>query len=110
MEPDRKNDFIIKLNRQQKKRKKTETHSIQKKTTAGEEEDFFNTVSAILGHLVIKKNMSTVSPLGGHFCIRFSREEEVVTVSPLPGPLSSASPPAAMPWIPPVLCHLYLAQ
>lgn len=54
--------------------------------------------------------MSTVSPIAGHFCIRFSREEEAATVSPILGPLSSASPPAATPWIPPVLCHLYLAQ
>lgn len=39
--------------------------------------------------LLIKKIRSTVSPLGGHFCIRFSREEEAATVSPIDGHLRS---------------------
>ena len=52
--------------------------------------------------LLIKKIRSTVSPVGGHFCIRFSREEEAATVSPIDGHLRSKKIH--------LLCHLYLPQ
>lgn len=114
------------IKRNEKKQKPTPT----KKNETGEKKNLFNTVSPLLGHLIVKKNISTVSPIAGHFCrhcrrrfffntvsaiggpfcIKIIREEEAVTVSPLVGHFSSASLPAAVPGHPPVLCHLYLAQ
>lgn len=93
MEPDQDNVIIIKLNHHQKT-KKTEKPPPAKKNETGEEEDFF------LYCVTFTWPVNFI----------FSTEENPDTVSPIPSPLSSASPPAAVSWIPPVLCHLYLAS
>lgn len=108
MEPNQDNVIIVKLNRQQKKRKKRNLLQ-QKKRQQERKRFFFNTVSPLLGHLIVKKNHSTVSAIGGHFCIRFSREEEAATVSTIPGPFYLLLRLLPCPGYLPVLCHLYLA-
>lgn len=93
-----------------KKQKKQKTQHQQKKTKQERKSFFLTLCHLYLATLSLKKNHSTVSPLLGHFCIRFRREEEAATVSPIPDPFSSASSHLVIPWPPRLLCHLYMPQ
>ena len=87
MKPNRSN-VLLSYSIVNKKRKKNRKPPLQQKKRNRREEDSFLTLCHLyLATFAIKKNLITVSPILGHFCIRFSREEDAATVSPLGGPV-----------------------
>lgn len=67
-----------------KKNEKEQKTPLQQKKTKHERNRFYILCHLYLATLLLKKICATVSPLLGHFCIRFSREEDTATVSPIP--------------------------